>query len=192
MFHVPIDDTWDAKSIAELLRHRGLDAYAVDDAVRITLPLMQTHSIIGKLARKMFRPGPLSITLSFFPDRFIRNVGLEYDVVKMPMDFPCFDDIAEAMHQRGYLADDDREIAARYCPDSADLVKLFDEIDKLQIQKEDLVAKQDFENAVIVRDKEEVIRSEIDAMLFVLVGRATATEIRDEPGHAREDGLRRL
>lgn len=180
MFHVPTDDTWDAQSIAKLLRHRNLNACTVDDTVRITLPITPPQSIIGKLARRLFRPRPLSITISYFPERFIRNVDLEYDVIKMPMDCPYFDDITEAMHQRGYLADEDREIAARYCPDSAKLTRLFDEIDDLQIQKENLVAKQDFENAVIVRDKEVMIRSEIDAILFNLVGRSTATENRDE------------
>ncbi|WP_442511692.1 UvrB/UvrC motif-containing protein [Novipirellula sp. SH528] len=181
MFHVPTDDRWDAQSIAELLRHRHLDACTVDEAVRITLPLTLPHSLVGKLVWRLFRPSPLKITISHCPERFIRNVDLEYDVMKMSMDCPCFDDIAEAMRQRGYLAGNDRDIAARYVPGSAELAKLFDEIDELQIQKEDLVAKQDFENAVIVRDKEEEIRSAIDAMLFQLVSRTTDTENRDEP-----------
>ncbi|KLU07473.1 hypothetical protein RISK_000551 [Rhodopirellula islandica] len=181
MFHVPTDDRWDAQSIAELLRHRDLDAGTVDDTVRITLPLTQPRSFVGNLVWKLFRPSPLKITIFYSPEKFVRNVDLEYDVLKISMDCPCFDDIAEAMRQRGYLADDDREIAARYIPGSIELAKLFDAIDELQIQKEDLVAEQDLENAVIVLDKEEEIRSKIDSMLFNSVSRSRASENRDEP-----------
>lgn len=181
MFHVPTDDNWDAQSIEDFLRRRDLEATTVDDAVRITLPQPQPHSIIGKATRKLLRPVPLTITIAFFPERFIRNVDLEYDALKMPTDCPCFDDVTEAMHARGYLAEDDREIAARYCPDSAELTSLFDELDDLQMQKEALVAKHDFENAVTVRDKEEMIRGEIDAMLFTFIGQSPSTEKRDEP-----------
>ena len=181
MYHVPTDDTWDAQSIVELLRNRDLDACILDDAVQITLPSTQRFSIIGKLVQKLFRPRPLSITITFCPEKFIRNVDLKYDVMKMPSNCPCFDDITDAMHHRGYLTEDDREIAARYWPSSAELAKLFEQIDELQIQMEDFVAKQDFENAVVAIDKEKMIRNDIDAMLFEVVIRSTNAGICDEP-----------
>ncbi len=65
----------------------------------------------------------------------------------------------------------DREIAARYCPDSKILAGLFNEVERLQAQKEQSVLQQDFENAVLRRDEEEKIAKQIDALLFDSVGK---------------------
>ncbi len=79
------------------------------------------------------------------------------------------------------LTEDDREIAARYCPNCAELARLFDEIEELEIQKLDLVAKQDFETAVVALDKVQMLRNKIDTMLFNVVSRSTNEENCDEP-----------
>lgn len=63
----------------------------------------------------------------------------------------------------------DREVAADYCPDSDELRKLFDTMEHLQREKEDLVAAQDFEAAKLKRDEERDIRDQIDAYLFKMV-----------------------
>ncbi len=172
MYHVLTNDTWDAKFIADSLCRQDLDARIFGDSVRVTLPSAQRFSMFGKLVQKLFPARPLYITISFHPEHFIRNVQLEYAFNKIPIESLCFEKITNAMFERGYLVEDDREIAARYCPESDELPELFDRLEQLQIQKEESVLNRDFENAVTARDEAKMIEKKIETMLFETVRRA--------------------
>ena len=180
MYHVPTNDTWDAKFIADSLCRQNLAAHIFGDSVRVTLPAAQRFSMFGKLVQKLFPARPLYITISFHPGNFIRNVTLEYAFMKVPHDSPCFDKITNAMFERGYLVEDDREIAARYCPESDELTESFDRLEQLQIQLEESVLNRDFENAVTVRDEAKMIEKKIETMLFETVRRTPQSGNRDD------------
>ncbi len=135
MYHVPYDDTWDAKAIAESLRRRGVVVEIVGDTVRVPLSPRKPRSIVAKLIRRLFPRQHLYITISYCPERFIRNVKLAYDPMEVPQDLSCFDAITEAMLERRYWTNDDRTIAARYAPESPQLMELFVALEQLQSQK---------------------------------------------------------
>lgn len=91
--------------ITELLRLQHVDARTMGNTVRVTLPKGQRQHVIGRLVNWLFPSRPLHITISFHPDHFIRNVHLEYDALKMPLDCPCFDQIGHAMRERGWASE---------------------------------------------------------------------------------------
>ncbi len=84
MYHVPADATWDPVAITESLRRQEVNAGTVGDTVRVMLPVPNPCSMVGKLFRRLFPHRPLEITIFYRPDKFIRNVELTYDPLKMP------------------------------------------------------------------------------------------------------------
>ncbi len=168
--HFPIHLTWNAESIVESLVRRDIDAKVRGGEVVILVPPKQPQTMIGRLLRKLFRPQPFYITIAFCAEKFIRNVEIKYDPLK-GLDDHYFDTIQSVLSDHGVLNEDDRIIAGRYCANSDELTKLLDRSEHLQSKKEELVANHDFENANEVRRAEEIVRQEIDAMLFTLVAR---------------------
>ncbi|PHQ36085.1 DNA helicase UvrB [Rhodopirellula bahusiensis] len=166
MYHVPSNKTWDPTAIAERLRERNLDATVIADSVRITLPSAPPHNFFERLGNLILRTGPQHLVLSFDSQKFIRNITLEYDPLKISTEMAVFTQIGKACKEIGYWSAPDREIALRYCPDSAELRDLLDKVEQMQIEKENLVAKQDFEQAAQIRDAQTPLEQRIDAILF--------------------------
>lgn len=179
MFHVPANDCWDPTFIAESLRHHDIDTCTVDDTVRITLPIQKPQHTLGWIVNWLFPARPVIATIAFRKDRFLRNIELQVDPLKFPLDSSWFQDICRAMRERDYVIGSDRRIATRYCSNQ-EIETLFDDLDRLESEKLDLVTKQDFANAAKIRDEEEVLRKRIDTILLSLVGDYNKAKENDE------------
>ena len=171
MYHLPIGNHWDPKAVCEMLRSYCVDASIVGDSVRIKLPNGEPQTILERVLEFLLLRRSKYVLLTFDPIKFVRNVDLEDIWPRTRAVLRCLDDIDSAMLKLGYVADGDREIAARYCPECKILADLFDEKERLQEQKEQSILQQDFENAVLRRDEVEMIAKQIDTLLFASVGK---------------------
>ena len=171
MYHLPIGNHWDPKAVCEMLRSYCVDASIVGDSVRIKLPDWEPETILARVLEFLLLRRSKYVLLTFDPTKFIRNVDLESVWPQTRTVLRCLDDIDSAMLKLGYLAEGDREIAARYCPECKILADLFDEMERLQGQSEQSSLQQDFENAVLRRDEKEMIAKQIDDLLFASVGK---------------------
>ncbi len=118
----------------------------------------------------MLRPSPNVVTINHDPTHFIRNIDVHYDPFKVSTDLPYLHDITVALRDCGYMVKSDREIAESYCPNSDELPTMFETMERLQREKENLVAVQDFESAKLKRDEERGVLKQIDAYLSRSVG----------------------
>ena len=171
MYHIPVGNRWDPKAVCEMLRSHCVNASIVGESVRIKLPDGEPQTILARVLEFLSLRRSKYVLLTFNPTKFIRNVHLEGVWPQTRTELRCFDDIDSAMLKLGYSMGGDREIAARYCPESKTLASLFDEMDRLKEQEEYSVLQQDFENAVLRHDEEEMIAKQIDALLFASVGK---------------------
>ncbi|WP_442511760.1 UvrB/UvrC motif-containing protein [Novipirellula sp. SH528] len=169
MHHLPHGMNWEPTRLASVLSKNGVPACVFDSLVRIEIVDPHPPSLIGKLLRGVLGSRPNVITIKHDPDRFIQNINVDYDPFKIDNDLPHLHDITVALRECGYVVKSDREVAEDYCPDSDELRELFDTMERLQREKEDLVAAQDFEAAKLKRDEEREIRDQIDAYLFKMV-----------------------
>ena len=171
MFHVPTNETWDPEALAERLREQNLEAIVLADSVRITLPTTPPSNLFERLLNFVARTGPHYMVLSFDRRQFISNIAAEYNPLKISTDTKVFTQIGKACEEIGYWYDTDRKIALKYCPDSAELRDLLDKVEQLQIEIENFVADQNFEQAAKVRDDKIILKQRIDAILFETTGK---------------------
>jgi len=107
------------------------------------------------------------VTIRFHPERFLRNIDVEYDPPNTPpMPWAYWDEITRAMRERGYVVGSERRIANRYDHGSDELRKLLDELDRIQFEQEQLIEKEDFRGAALLRDEKNALRERMDAILF--------------------------
>ena len=147
MRHLPHGKSWDASRIASVLSRNGVPASVDESTVRIKIPDTDSSSILGRLSRWLFGSQSNIVTIQHDPAHFIRNIDVHYDPLKISTDLPYLHDITVALRECGFVVKADRKIAESYCPDSDELRSLFDKIERLQREKEDFVAVQDFEAA---------------------------------------------
>lgn len=166
MFHVPTNETWDPEALAERLREQNLEAIVLADSVRITLPTIPPATMLERLQDLIFPARSQHLTLRFNKQKFICNIELVFDPLNFSHESVILTQISKACKQRGYWCKPGREIAMKYCPDSAELKELLEKVEQLQIEKENLVANQNVEQAAKVRDDETLLKQRIDAILF--------------------------
>lgn len=164
--HVPFGDHWDAETVSVSLRSRGIDTCIIDDAVRITLPKVRPQHIVMRLFRRFFPEASCYVMIRFRPEQFLGNIELDYDPLKTPVMLLYFDEIADAMRERGYWIGSARRIAGRYNHSHGDLTEIFDELDRVQAEQEQLIERQDFKGAASLRDRNTALRQRIDATLL--------------------------
>jgi len=165
MYHVPLGDDWDPESINVSLRSRNIDSRVVGNEVRVAVLKSRPRNVVAKLFRWLFAGRPYCVTIQFRPERFLRNIHLDYDPMKsVPLSF--LDEITDAMHERGYVVGSERRIANRYDHGSDELRQLLDELDRIQLEQEQLIEKEDFAGAALLRDEKNILRERMDAILF--------------------------
>lgn len=165
MYHVPPNRKWDASALGERLRSRGMNADVIGDSIRIALPPPASDSSVGKLLRRLLPVRSLYVMVSYYPDRFLENLELQCDVLKLSD--TQLNEIYGAVEDCGYVfVEDQREIVSRYCSITGEMAELLDELDHLQAKKELRVTSQDFDGALAAREREVAVRRRIDAMLF--------------------------
>lgn len=111
------------------------------------------------------------LKIQYNPLRFLVNVELVWDSLRDQDVFDqSYDAIYDAMSNRGYLeACTDftgRDLAKLYCGNDARILRILDEIDELQRNRETLVTRQDFESAARNRVAQYELESQLDAILF--------------------------
>jgi len=131
-------------------------------------------SLLDRVSR--WFKGPPTITISVNDTRFINNLSVAYDPLRIPFDFPWINSIYLALNDCGYLTMTQREIAEHYCPNSDELDDSFKQLEAIQIQKENRIAVQDFEGAAHLRDQEEMKRMQIDKFVRDTIQLASANE----------------
>src|SRR6056297_211623 len=157
MHHLPHGKSWDPRRVASVLSRNGVPASVEGTLVRIEVPETEPPWILQRFLRWVLRPSPNVVTINHDPTHFIRNIDVHYDPVKVSTDLPYLHDITVALRECGYMVKSDREIAESYCPDSDELPEMFETMERLQREKENLVAAQDFETARLKRDEERDI-----------------------------------
>lgn len=166
MHHLPHGKAWDPARLADALSRNGVPASANESSIQIEIPDVQSPTIFVRLTRWLFRSRPHVIRIKYDTERFIRNIDVQYDLFKFSDDPPYLHEITAAIRECGYVVKTDREVAANYCPESNELSTLFGRMERLQREKEDLVAAQDFKAASLKLDEEHHVRNKIDAFLF--------------------------
>ena len=166
MYHIQVGNSWNPKTVCETLRSHCVDSSIVGKCIQIRLPDGKRQTTLQRVLEFLSLRRSKYISLNYDPTKFIRNVNLEDSWPGTRIDLRCFDDIDSAMLKLGCRVGGDREIAAQYCPENATLTGLFDEIDRLQLKIDQSILVQDFDNAGMCRDDENLIRNRIDAILF--------------------------
>jgi len=166
MFHLPPGNCWNPEAVRDVLRSHCVEASIAGTNIRIKLPDGKPQTIVARVLKALHFRYSKYVTLIYYPTKFIYNIQLEDFWPRTRIEPTCFDDIESAMLKLGCVVDCERNIAAQYCPDDAALARLFDEIDRLSAEIEQLISVQDFESAALRRNEEDLIRTKIDAILF--------------------------
>ena len=170
MHHLPHGKSWDPMRVARVLCRNGVPASVDGTLVRIEVPDTEPPSILGTFVRWVLRSRPNVVTINHDPTHFLRNIDVHHDPLKVSTDPAHLHDITVALRECGYMVKTDREIAEGYCPNSEELRTMFDAMERLQREKENLVAAQDFEATKLKLEEERGVRKQIDACLFRAVG----------------------
>ncbi|WP_146406428.1 UvrB/UvrC motif-containing protein [Allorhodopirellula heiligendammensis] len=163
MIHLPLELGWNVNLVLPHIVAHNISAYCQGDTVVVPLPDDRGNGVVRQLSRWLHPP--LAITVSYNTARFIRNIDLSYDPLRMPLDFPCFHEIHSAMSDFGCMTSSELDVALHYYPTSSDIPKLFEEIECLELKKEELVRQQDFESAARARDDGNLLRTQVDDIL---------------------------
>ena len=151
MYHVLHSDTWDPDAIVQSLQSQNVTACVSGGAVRISLPSVQTND------------DPRYVKIEFRPDQFIRNIHLDCDYGdRAACDRFYLQKIDFAIRECGYLTNEsDRQISERYCPADSDISKLFDEIERVERQKEDYVMGKIFRTLIRCARRKGIYENEL-------------------------------
>lgn len=168
-YHLPIDLHWNPTAVCETLRSYCVDARVCGMTVRIRLPDGARKNLFARLWRLLLLRRPKIISMNYDPTKFIRNVEVQFPWPLTRTELRCRDDVDAAMLKLGCLERSDHEIAARYCPEDPTLEMLFHEIDRQHDEVFKWARVQDFVNAGVHMDEQELIRKRIDAILFASV-----------------------
>jgi hypothetical protein len=173
-YHVPPDKSWDAEAIVDSLQAQSLDADRIDATVHLRIPLPAATRQLARLYWAIIRRKPFLVTVKFNPNKFIRNVDVEYDIMRKPINLEWMywmDAIDNAMADNGYFVidsvDSEREVALQYCADRSVLIHLYDNVLKLEAEKVESLNQRDYENAARVQNRINDLRDQIDAKLAI-------------------------
>lgn len=182
MFHLPHGKYWNPETVCDVLRSHCVNASITGPNIRITLRGGKRQTILSRVLEVLNLRDPKCVSLNYYPAKFIYNVDLKDFWPQSRLDLSCLDDIESAMLKLGCVIDCERNIAAQYCPDNAILAGLFNEIDRLRVAIDKLIAVQDFANAALRLNEEDLIRIQMDAILFASVSTKIQTKCDEQNG----------
>ena len=169
-YHVPLNDTWRAQDLADALNRFGMNGQRNGDEVLAVVPIVEfldaekilaAGSITELTPRKL---GETAATFSFDHDKVIDNilVRFERDTLFMRDRWPDYSSIRDVLKDCGYVCGSDLEIVQIYLPQDDVAMQMIAEIDRLQLEKEDQVANQDFDAARLVLQKQRALRKSVE------------------------------
>lgn len=169
-YHIPLHDSWRPNDVAEALRELGVQSHTNDDRVEAVVPILgfvDPDKIIAATTLEELTPkklGETNVTLSFCHETVIDNISIDFDFdFLLPLErHPDFSCLRKALQKCGYICGSRSEILQYYVPDDSDACNLIDEIEALQLEKENLVANQDYAGAKAVFQKERELRTKLD------------------------------
>ena len=168
--HVPLHDSWRPKDLAASLRDLGVQSDVSGDRVIAVIPILEflgPDKILAATTLDELKPkklGETNATLSFCGETLIDNILIQFDI-----DFssslerhPDHSSLRKALEKCGYICGSESEIVYLYLPDDSAASELIDEIESLQLQKEDRVANEDFGGAKAILQKQQVLRTKLE------------------------------
>ena len=166
MYHLPPEKSWNPEFVTDRLIAKGYSATIDGREVRIQGVSANREGWFERLIDRIDPDQKMQITIRYLQNRILPNVEVHYD-----HDYPksyqpiCLEEIDRTLKEMGVEEIDVREIAMRYCPDSAEIADFVSQFETVRKEKEDAVANQRFESARIKRDEEFEIISMIDDYL---------------------------
>ena len=136
---------------------------AIVEGDRITLVLPLLSLVKGTEGPTISAVGETPAIIAFDPNEVIENVTLDYEctVTKTEVTVADTKKVNAAIQECGYVSGSKRDIASMYCPTSPELNAQFDELERLQTVKEELVSTQHFDEAAEILQKQDLLREQI-------------------------------
>ncbi len=167
MYHLPPEKSWNPEFVTDRLIARGYSATIDGREVRIQDVSASREGWIARLIDRIEPNQQMQITIRYLQNRILPNVEVHYDHENPKSDQEiCLKEIDRTLKEMGVEEIDVREIALRYCPDSAEIADFVRQLETVRIDKENYVANQRFELARIKRDEEFEIIARIDDYLI--------------------------
>ncbi len=152
------------------LQKRGVRAIRDGDRIALTLPVerLEVDRIVNARALDELEPeivGFVSATIFFEPRAILENIVFEY---ASSLEGDCHlrtEGVTNAIVDFGYDIGEERELANRYYTGEIDLNPVFDEIEVLQIDKENAIAEYRYDDAKNILEKQRPLKQQIEESL---------------------------
>ncbi|MEO1529478.1 MAG: hypothetical protein AAFX06_28990 [Planctomycetota bacterium] len=175
-FHLPLDVPWNPKFIRDELTRRGIDAELAGFDIHIALSSARCKewrdrhrdAIEFRLAKGL--PDRPNLAIRHYPNRFLRNVELRRDVLRIPPhEAALILAQASVLDLGGILLDSietEFEIALLHSKSKDALFAFRDRIEQLRTEKEKCIAALDFDAGASARDRELEVWNELESFLL--------------------------
>ncbi len=169
MYHLPRGKVWAPELLVHALHEHQVDASLEADRISLTLWVEKLHfetardGTLLKIVREVI--GKTLSTLSFDASAVLENILLECN---RPFEINCLpqtDAVTAAIVQCGYDYGSERELAKRYYRGEVDLDTMFEEMELLDVKKEQAAARGCFDEARSFLDEKLALRSQVEDLL---------------------------
>ncbi len=170
MPHVPFHDSWRPNDLAQSFRDLGIQSEVRDQRVSVVIPILELLSLDKILAaatpgeRTPNKVGVTTATLSYCFERLIDNILIDLDInlLKSWDRCPDFSCVKKALEKCGYVFGSALEIVQLYLPDDSEALGLINEIEILDLRKEDLIVAKDYVGARSVLQEKTLLQTKLE------------------------------